>query len=62
MSPLDTDRRIRWTRIRIIVVAAILVLAAGRIMARSWEIQIAKKDEYQRKAREQQLRSVQLPP
>jgi cell division protein FtsI (penicillin-binding protein 3) len=62
MNPLETHKRTRWTRIRIIVVAVILALAAGRIMARSWEIQVVKKDDYQRKAKEQQLRSVQLPP
>jgi cell division protein FtsI (penicillin-binding protein 3) len=62
MKEPDPQRRLKWTRIRVVVVAAVLLLAAGRIMARSWEIQITRQDEYSRKAREQQLRSVQLPP
>lgn len=62
MKEADIRKRIKWTRVRVAIVAVILLLAAGRIMARSWEIQITKKDEYTRKAREQQLRSVQLPP
>ena len=62
MRDLDLGGRLKWTRVRLVLVAAVLVLAAGRIMARGWEIQITKKDDYTRKAREQQLRTVQLPP
>jgi cell division protein FtsI (penicillin-binding protein 3) len=52
----------RWVRIRILLVAAIILLAAGRIMARSYELQVNKHDHYAQRSRNQHQRSVRLPP
>ena len=61
MSEFDLNRRLRWTRIRIIIVAVVLLFAAGTITARAWEIQVMKHDEYSRRAEGQQRHSAQLP-
>ncbi|MFH1436994.1 MAG: penicillin-binding protein [Pseudomonadota bacterium] len=61
MNEFDLNKRLKWTRIRIIMVAVVLLLAAGTITARAWEIQIMKYDEYSRKAQGQQRHSAQLP-
>ncbi len=61
MSARDHNRQ-KWIRIRILLVTVIILLAAGRIMARSYELQVSKHDHYAERSRNQYKRSVTLPP
>jgi cell division protein FtsI (penicillin-binding protein 3) len=61
MSARDESRR-KWVRIRILLVTAVILLAAGRIMARSYELQVSRHDHYAERSRNQYKRSVTLPP
>ncbi len=54
--------RQKWIRIRILLVTAVILLAAGRIMARSYELQVSKHDHYAERSRNQYKRTVTLPP
>lgn len=52
----------RGIRIRILIVTAIILLAAGRIMARTYDLQVVKHDQYLERSRDQHMHSAQLPP
>jgi cell division protein FtsI (penicillin-binding protein 3) len=59
---LQEIKRERWVRIRILIVAALILLAAGRIMARTYELQVVEHDYYFEKSRKQHTHSANLPP
>jgi cell division protein FtsI (penicillin-binding protein 3) len=61
VSERDENRR-KWIRIRILLVTAVILLTTGRIMARSYELQVSKHDHYAERSRNQYKRSVTLPP
>lgn len=61
MSSRDATGK-RWFRIRIFIVSAVILLAAGRIMARSYELQVSSHEHYAERSRNQHKRSVKLPP
>ena len=62
MEAVQEPGATRWVRVRIFIVAAVMLLAAGRIMARSYELQIGKHDQYSERSRNQHMHSVTLPP
>ncbi|MBW2261381.1 MAG: transpeptidase family protein [Deltaproteobacteria bacterium] len=61
MSVWD-DSRQKWIRIRILLVTVVILLATGRIMARSYELQVSKHDHYAKRSYNQYKRSITLPP
>ncbi len=56
------NRRTRGIRVRILIVTAIILLAAGRIMARTYELQVVEHEQYSERSKKQYMHSATLPP
>jgi cell division protein FtsI (penicillin-binding protein 3) len=48
--------------LRVLLVAIVVLLAAGRIMARTYELQVVEHDRYAERSRGQHMHSATLPP
>ncbi|UJR80113.1 penicillin-binding protein [Sandaracinus amylolyticus] len=61
MRNLDPSRR-RWVKVRIALLALLLMVGASAVLHRAYDLQISQGAELRREADEQQLRDVRLAP
>ncbi len=61
MKNLDRDR-LRWVRVRLVVLAVLLLGGAGGLIHRAFDLQVVRADELRVEAEEAQLRDVHLSP
>jgi cell division protein FtsI (penicillin-binding protein 3) len=56
------SRRIAWMRVRIALLALVLMAGAGAVVYRAWDLQIVRAEVLRRMAQEQYLRDIRLSP
>lgn len=60
MEMMDQER-IRWIRIRIIVLVVALVIGAGAVARGAWDLGVTRRDELQELAEDQYRRRISMP-
>ncbi|MCG8556339.1 MAG: hypothetical protein MJD61_13770, partial [Proteobacteria bacterium] len=59
-APVQAPRR--WMRVRIVLLGATLMLGAGSVLVRAWDLQWKRSPVLKRMAEQQYLRDVRLAP